>query len=223
MDANELTRLLLNLIRKGSVIEVDHDAKKCRVSTGGLDSNWLPWFALRAGATRTWDPPTVGEQVMLFCPGGDPADGVAMFGIYSDDAPAPSDSPSKHARHYPDGAVIEYDHETHALAATLPAGGSVALTAPASVTVTTKTATVFADAATIDSPNTTCTGELLVMGKITGQGGLAISGGGAGGAAATIEGGLNATGDIKAGDISLQNHGHIEQGDGAMTSKAQPT
>lgn len=221
MDANELTRLLLNLIRKGSVTEIDHAAKRCRVESGDLTTNWISWLTLRAGTTRTWNPPTVGEQVVLFAPGGDAADAVALCGIYSDDAPAPSDSPSLNTTHYPDGAVIEYDHETHALTATLPAGGSAVLTAPASVTVNTQTATVHAQEATIDAPQTTCTGKLTVQGLITGQGGLAISGGAGGGPAATIEGGLNATGDIKAGNISLQGHHHTEQGDGDPTSAAQ--
>ena len=46
--------------------------------------------------------------------------------------------------------------------------------------------------------------------------------GAGGGPAATIQGELNATGDIKAGDISLQGHHHDEQGDNAPTSEAKP-
>lgn len=213
MDLNELIRLLLNLIRKGSVLEVDHASKKCRVKTGDLDSNWLPWFSLRAGTTQTWDPPTVGEQVMLFCPGGDPADGVVLCGLYSDAAPSPSNSPNKHTRKYPDGAVIEYDHAEHALTATLPGGGSAVIIAPASVIVRT-------ESITLDAPQTTCTGNLTVQKKLTYLGGMAGSGGE--GAAALIDGSVEATGDVKAGDISLQNHKHREQGDGADTSAAKP-
>lgn len=212
MDSNEITRLLLNLIRKGSVVAVDHDAALCRVKTGELTTNWIPFFARRAGSTRTWSPATVGEQVMLFSPGGDMADAVALCGIYSDAAPAPSKSPSLHVIDFPDGAAISYDHEAHALTATLPGGGTAVLEAPASVTV-------ISQAVTIDAPQTTCTGNLTVQKKLTYLGGM--SGKGGSGAAAQIEGAIAATLDITAGGISLQNHTHREQGDGNNTSKAQ--
>ena len=83
MDTNELRRLLLNMIRKGVIMAVDHTCKPptCRVSSGDLETDWLPWFALAAGETRDWNPPTDGEQVMLFCPGGDPAQGGVLRGL----------------------------------------------------------------------------------------------------------------------------------------------
>lgn len=46
-----------------------------------------------------------------------------------------------------------------------------------------------------------------------------ISGGGSGGAMATFTGGVKAAQDIVAGDISVMNHVHTEQGDGADVSK----
>lgn len=213
MESNELTRLIRNLVRKGVIMAIDHSAATCRVSSGDLQTNWIRWMAVAAGETRDWNPPTVGEQVLLICPGGDPADALALRGIYSDDAPAPSNAAAKHVRIYPDGAVIEYDHAAHALTATLPAGGSVAITAPSGVTVTTETATVVATSVTLDAADTTCTGNLTVQGMltsqgmITGQGGMAISSS-AGGAAAVITGGLTATEDIVAGTISLKGHRH---------------
>ena len=60
---------------------------------------------------------------------------------------------------------------------------------------------------------------LTVNGLLTYTAGMAGSGGG--GAAAQISGSLKATGDISAGAISLQNHTHTEQGDGAPTSAAR--
>lgn len=125
------------MIRKGTVSAVNHQAETCRVKTGDLETDWIRWLAFAAGTTRDWNPPTVGENVLLLCPGGDPASGVALCGIYAGNAPAPSHSPDTHTRAYPDGAVIEYDHAKHSLLATLPEGGAVRLTAPASVNVTT--------------------------------------------------------------------------------------
>lgn len=205
MDANELTRLLLNLIRKGSVTEVDLALQQCRVKSGDLTTNFIPWMTLRAGTTRTWNPPTVGEQVVLFSPGGDIADAVALCGIYSDDAPAPSASAAEGATHYPDGAVIAYDHVAHALTATLPGGGSAVLTAPASVTV-------VSESITLDAPETTCTGNLTVQKKLTYQGGMAGSGDAGGGKAANI------AGDVVISNKSFLDHVHQEQGAGQSTS-----
>lgn len=59
---------------------------------------------------------------------------------------------------------------------------------------------------TINCPETTMTGTLTVAGLITGSGGFNISGGS--GTTATVTGSLEATGDIKAGTISLQSHVH---------------
>ncbi|MRR50794.1 MAG: phage baseplate assembly protein V [Rhodocyclaceae bacterium] len=118
MDVVELSRLVENLIRIGTIAEVDHAAGRCRVKSGELLTQWLPWFALRAGATTTWDPPTVGEQVMLLSPSGEPSGGVALTGIYSTAIAPPSHSADEHVTHYPDGATVAYNHATGALTAT---------------------------------------------------------------------------------------------------------
>lgn len=232
MDTNELTRLILNLIRKGTILAVDLPKEKCRVQSGDLQTNWINWLALAAGATTDWNPPTVGEQVLLLSPGGDPADAVALRGIYSDAAQAPSHSPNTHTRKYPDGAVIEYDHEAHALTAQFPQGATFLLVAPSAVTIQTaeatieaKSVTVKADTVLVDAPETTFTGNVTVQKALAYMGGMTGQGGVGGGKAAIIHGSVQATGDLKAdgdvtaGEISLLNHTHIEQGDGQAVSK----
>ncbi|GGY12618.1 phage baseplate assembly protein V [Massilia dura] len=134
MDTTQLLRLLLNLVRKGTILQVNHDLGKCRVATGELQTNWIPWLAI-AGDTREWEPPTAGEQVLLLCPGGEPADGVALRGLYANDRPAPSTSPSAHVRAYPDGAVLSYDHAAQLLSVLLPAAAMVNLVAASAVRV----------------------------------------------------------------------------------------
>lgn len=205
MNITELLRLILNLVRKGKILEVNHQGPlpTCRVQSGDLQTNWIPWLALAAGKTRDWNPPTVGEPVLLLCPGGDPADAVALRGLYSDDTPAPDDSPATHTRVYPDGAVIKYDHDAHALTATLPGGGTVYLVAPESVEVHTTTATIVAsDLVKVDAPRTELTGDLQVAGAI----------------AAGKD--VTTPADVKAGAISLKTHKHMEQGDGKATGSA---
>lgn len=124
----ELLRLIQNLVRLGTIAEIDHDAARVRVKSGDLLTAWVPWLTARAGNTRDWNPPTVGEQAVVFSPGGDTANAIAMPGIYQNAHPAPSSNPALIGRWYPDGAVIEYDHINHHLRATLP--GSAEITAP---------------------------------------------------------------------------------------------
>jgi len=218
MDTNELRRLLLNMIRKGVIMAVDHTCKPptCRVSSGDLETDWLPWFALAAGETRDWNPPTDGEQVMLFCPGGDPAQGVVLRGLYSDAASAPSDNPADHLRTYPDGARISYDHAAHALKAELPDGASVLILAPGSVTVQSETATVKSTTVLLDANQTTCSGNLLVKGAFAFEG--RMSGKGGSGKTIQIEGGANFTEDVTAAGTSLHGHTHQAQGEHAVVS-----
>lgn len=132
-----LQRLLGNLIRLGTIAEVDHVAARCRVSSGDLLTAPLPWLSARAGSTAVdWDAPALGEQVLVLSPGGDLCAGIVLRGLYSDAVPAPSDQPGLHTVHFDDGAVIEYDRQAHALRALLPEGATATLTAPGGFAIT---------------------------------------------------------------------------------------
>lgn len=120
-DLSNLSRLLQNLIRLGTIAEVD--GAKARVQLGPkLTTEWLNWITQRAGSTCTWSAPTVGEQVMVLSPGGDVARGIILPALFSKVFDAPETSDTIHTTHYPDGAVVQYDHAAHALTATLPGG-----------------------------------------------------------------------------------------------------
>ncbi|WP_338616461.1 phage baseplate assembly protein V [Pigmentiphaga sp. CHJ604] len=201
----EILRLLQNLIRFGSVADIqygDHmQPPRVRVAVGGILTNWVPWVAPRASGTSEWDPPSVGEQTILLSPGGDLAAGAALPAIYSDTNAPPSRSPSEHVRRYPDGAVLSYDHASHALNVQLPAGGTANLIAPAKVTV--QSAVIELDAA-----QTTITGACTVKGLLTYQAGMAGRPGSTG-AAASIQGTIRVNdGDVIADGVSLVNHPH---------------
>ena len=133
MHPVELARLMQNMIRIGTIAEIDHAAARVRVTTGDLLTEWLPWLESRAGQTRTWSPPTAGEQVLLLAPGGELAGAVVLSAVNSNAYPAPTDAPNLTHWLMPDGAVIEYDHAAKHLRADLP--GSAAITAPKGVTI----------------------------------------------------------------------------------------
>lgn len=150
----EILRLIHNLIRLGTIDQVDHEAARVRVKSGGNVTGWLQWISFRAGTTRNWSPPTVGEQVILFSPGGDLAGGIVMTGLNSNTHPAPSSDPDVWLREFPDGAVAEYNHVTHAFKLTLPEEST----------------------AEVNCPLTTFNGNLQVNGDIGCSGNVAAAG-----------------------------------------------
>ncbi|MGM0535551.1 MAG: phage baseplate assembly protein V [Pseudomonadota bacterium] len=133
-SAAELLRLIHNLVRLGTVAEVDHARARVRVATGEITTAWLRWIDSRAGTTRTWCPPTVDEQVVVFSPGGDMAAAVVLTGLYRDAHPAPSDSGDHFHAEMPDGAVIDYDHVAGHLKAIIP--GDITINATGEIRIT---------------------------------------------------------------------------------------
>ncbi|MGX9694902.1 phage baseplate assembly protein V [Achromobacter anxifer] len=203
-DISEILRLLSNLIRIGTVFAVDLSVRpaKVRVSTGGLQTDWLQWREARAGTTATWNPPTTGEQVIILCPGGDPAAGIVLAGLNSEAVPAPSDSPDEHVTVYPDGARISYNHSAGALTAT----GITTLMAEVS------------DTSTLKCPDITLDGDVTVTGLLTYQAGM--SGRDGKGNTTTITGNItHEDGNLSSNGVVLHTHVHRTQGLGAPTTE----
>ena len=234
----DLQRQMANVVRMGTITDVDHSATPPLVRvqlTEKGSTDWRPYVELRAGKTGTWNPPTVGECVLFLSPNGMTEGGYALPGLPTESHPAPSADPNKTVTKYPDGAVVEYDHAAHKLKVTLPASGTADIEVPDAITVKCKTADVTASESakvhsqeiTLDAPKTIATGQLLVQGLFTFTAGMAGSGAGPGGKTAEIDGDMTFInghgittdgGDIVAGDISVQGHGHIEQDAGGRTA-----
>lgn len=134
-DYAALSRLLENLIRFGVIAAVQMKPPRVKVKTGELTTAWLPWLALRAGSDREWDPPTLDEQVMLFSPSGQLANGIVVTGVFCDHIPANGERAGLHRRTYADGAVIEYDSVAHHLNATLPGNGTTSLVSKGGINI----------------------------------------------------------------------------------------
>jgi len=124
------------LIRFGSIASVDLAAARCVVT---LDDDSISppvrWFEMRMGRTRTWSPPSKGEQVVLLCPAGEIGAAVALRGLISDAYPAPGNSLTEFLAAYEDGATITYDPTGHDLIINLPPAGKVTIIAPAGVSL----------------------------------------------------------------------------------------
>lgn len=146
MDIAEVSRLLENLIRVGTIHSVDHGKKRVRVQSGRIVTGWLRWLERRAGETTTWDPPTIGEQCVILSPSGVPEQGIVIFGAPSDIIDTPSHNPVEHVIKFPDGATFTYDHASSHLAIS-----------------GIRTAHIeAAESITLDTPDTYCTGNVWI-------------------------------------------------------------
>ena len=134
-EAAEQRRQQGNLIRLGTVAELDLGAARCRIRTGEITTDWIPWLVPRAGSTMEWSAPSIGEQGLVVCQGGDTAAAVFVRGLYSDALPAPASAAGMHLIRFQDGTKIQYDASAHALTAALCEGGTATLTADGGVTV----------------------------------------------------------------------------------------
>lgn len=194
---HEASAPLVNMIRYGTVQSVDIDRARVTVAVGGLITKPIPWIAARAGAIRTWSPPSHGEQVLVLSPGGNLGAGVALTGIFYDQCAKPTDGTADNVLiAFGDGAVLVYDHVAHVLKTTLPDGGRVELTAP---------------------------GGFRLIGDIDVDGKLHVTQAATFDAALHVAQGITSDADVKAGDISLRNHPHdkVQPGSG-VTGQPQP-
>lgn len=129
------------LIRRGSIASVDLAAATCTVrygnpddDDGGAETPPIRWLSLRAGKTRSWSPPSIGEGALVLAPDSQLAAAVALVGIYQDDFPAPGNTLAELIE-YEDGARIGYDPVAHAMTAILPAGATALIEAPGGLTI----------------------------------------------------------------------------------------
>ena len=178
MSANtniaELLRLIRNIIRTGVVTEVEV-GRGCRVQTGDLETDWLPWITQRAGTSRSQWPPSVGEQVVILSVGGELTTAVVLPGLFSDEYDEPTASLTANHVTYPDGAVIEYEPATGALMATgiktalIEAADSITATSPV-VIVNASENIRFITPTVICSDNLTCaTLNVMKGGEMSGS------------------------------------------------------
>jgi len=203
----ELERRLTNLVRVGKVAAADYQAAQVRVQIGPITTAWRPWLTLRAGGDRTWWAPEVGEQVLLFSPAGEPAQGWVLPAGFSDAAPAPAASPDIKREVFADGSEFSFDRSTGTLTvnvtgdvsvvaggrASLEAGGPIDVTAAEAITVTAG-GPVSIEAPAIAMVGTaagaTLTGDFNLIGSLS------------------VEGDVSATGTIIDAGGNTANHTH---------------
>lgn len=180
----EIIRRLDNLIRFGTIAEVDLANAKVKVQSGEIITTWLPWLTQRAGTTQSWSAPTVGEQCLILAVSGELTTALVLAGIYTQNAP--SQNGDEHLITFPDGATVSYNHTSghlsakHCKTAEIQAGGTI----------------------TLDCPTVICTGDLQVQKAVSATGNI------------SSQGSVSAANDVSGGGISLKTHTHtgVERG-----------
>lgn len=206
----DIQRRLENLIRLGKIKTVTA-AKPFMTVTVQIDEITtapIRYLNLRAGNDKTWDPPSIGEEVIVLSPCGVLEIGIAVGGLNNADNPALSTDLNKNIRMFSDGCLISYDTQSHALEAILPSGGTAVLTATGGVTVNADggvTVNALSGGTTVNA-DTTINGNLQVNGSTAMTGNNTVGGG------QIVQGSSHSTGhfstdaDVTAGDISLKMH-----------------
>ncbi len=124
-DPTDIQRRIGDLVREGTVVSVDLNAGTARVEFADeLATGDIPWIAGRAGSTRSWSPPAIGEQVVVLAPEADTARGMIIGSLSSDAHPHPANDASTLTA-FEDGATVSYDPKAHSLMAYLPADATV--------------------------------------------------------------------------------------------------
>jgi phage baseplate assembly protein V len=118
----ETDRRLGNLVRIGTVAQLNAAQALVTVDLGDLVTDWLPWIAARAGGNRHWAAPEPGEQVLVLSPSGELAQGIVLPAIYQDAFPANAASADIERTTYGDGSTVEYNRAAHRLTVNVGAG-----------------------------------------------------------------------------------------------------
>lgn len=108
---SELDRKFANLIRLGTIKEIDYKKARTRVQIGKITTDWLPWITSRAGEDKSWSPPSIGEQVVILSPSGEMAQGIVLPAIYQNKYQAPSNNKDEITFKLQDGSKVIYNKQ----------------------------------------------------------------------------------------------------------------
>lgn len=156
----------------GEVTALDHQTCRLRVRLDDRDGVQTYWLNIpqrnTQGTQRRPLMPEIGEQVAVLLD-ADGVSGVCLGGIYSTAEPPPVVDEDTEFVRYSDGTVVAYDRAAGVMR--LECIGEVVLKCGGGVTI--DAAGPFklkAISATLDQPQVTINGNLVVMGRISATG-----------------------------------------------------
>lgn len=176
--------MMANIVRTGRIDAVDTQAARCRVRTGELLTDWLPWLALAAGGTgqaRHWRTPAVNEECVLLAPGGDLAQALVLPGLFCADMPQNAAAGEVERHDFSGSDYWEHDRAAGTLVFNI-ASSITFKVGDSTLTLTPDSTTLKTPHFTADSPQSDFTGNESIAG------GISVAGGGAGGGTSRIRG-----------------------------------
>ncbi|WP_186057530.1 phage baseplate assembly protein V [Burkholderia gladioli] len=220
-ELGEMDRRMACLTQSAIVEAVTYDPPRVKVRIGDWVSDWLKWQAGAAGVVRQWRPPSVDEEVALWAPSGDLAGAFVAPGYYTDQHGGSGRSnPDETATDFPDGAFEQYNHASHEYVLSVPAGGRIVFRIGGTeFELKADGATLRSAKLLADVPDSTFTGNTTTEQLLTFNGGLYGKAATTSGVAVQVQGGAAFTDDVKAAGISVSQHRHMEQGDGAPVGR----
>lgn len=195
-EKTDLERRAADVVKFGTVKEVDYTRARVRVTIGDPDDDeghlltgWLPMAGGRAKGDSDWHPLEIGEHVMVLSESGEVQNGMVLPAArYSDDNPAPGAKAGLWRKKFQDGASIEYDRDSGEFLidakakSTIKADGATIVSAPDQIKLTIGGATITMTDGQIvlsagGSSFTIGGGGATSTGPIRGQDGLEVTGG----------------------------------------------
>lgn len=172
----ELERLIANLVQFGTVTETKVEAGKMLARVKVDDdrvTDFFPMLSKNNSFTKKASPIRVGEQVVVLCPGGIGNVGVILGSIYNSKNKEPEGLNNKReVTTFEDGTVIFYDSDSKTL--DINAAGLINIVCKEAKV---KAETTYIESTSLHKGDVTIEGNLLVKKRMTGQNGIAISGG----------------------------------------------
>lgn len=219
----DLFRRFENLIRLGKIktVKPTKNYLTVTVDCGEITTAPIRYLNLRAGNDKTFDPPSIGEEVVVLSPCGVLEIGIVLGGLNNSDNPILSQDLNKNIRLFSDGCMISYDTNTHALEVILPSNGTAVLTANGGVTVNTDGGVTV----NANSGGATINGDTTINGNVQVNGSTAMTGNNTVGGSQLVQGSSHSTGnfsteaDVTAGAISLKSHKTSGVKSGGETSR----
>lgn len=163
-NSEDLAALVANLIRVGEVTNINPASATARVrfiDRENTESFDLKVLVKNSAVDKAYHMPDIGEHVLcLFLPSGVEA-GFIIGAYYPDPVARPASSEDVDCVVFGDGTRVQYDRGANNLLIDASASSGT-------VNVICQTATVeAAESVTLDTPETTCTGNLTVAGNFT--------------------------------------------------------
>ncbi|AXO13774.1 phage baseplate assembly protein V [Thalassospira indica] len=106
----EILRILQNIIAIGTIVDVDHENARAKVSINdGKPGRWIPVPGSVGQNYRGTNHLRKGTQVLVASPSGDPANGVILQVFYSDGLPSVSSDGAVDMVQWNDGTTVTYN------------------------------------------------------------------------------------------------------------------